>query len=379
MGDHEGIRVASAFEKDIWFRVTGDQITESSKEKQVGFEASFGCKEASFKADCKTTSKDEAKVTVEAKVEPGFTKLAHLEENTIDPPNSIGLESDKTRVYLTVYYLNKEGNQRYLSENVPYKRGHACIITAKGGIVESLNESDIWLDRNEVNHKTQDRKEKIKTWLKSLRNIADTMGPSDDKDKITLNARKISKKYRKLEVRTDRVIKNVFLYGKEILKAMENLQKVLKNSNKTVKDAIDELEWEMEETKNLKESLEKLREDYPVLVDDLDDFRDSLKLTENKDSINLIDVISSLLSYVPEVSQRISKKAKVHLSPKETLDNIVKELEGIIEDLVDLESKFNITERAKAKAMDLTTDEIVDKLIQRAKELVSVCDRFLME
>ena len=30
MGDHEGIRVASAFEKDIWFRVTGDQIKVSS-------------------------------------------------------------------------------------------------------------------------------------------------------------------------------------------------------------------------------------------------------------------------------------------------------------------------------------------------------------
>ena len=357
------------------------RVQESSKEKQVGFEASFACKEAclTVEADCKTTSKEEAKVTVEAKVEPGFTKLAYLEENTIDPPNSIGLESDKTRVYLTVYYLDEEGNRKYLSENVPYKRGHSCIITAKGGIMESLNESDIWLDRNEVNHKTKDRKEKIKTWLKSLRNIADTMGPSEDKEKITLKARKISKKYRKLEVRTDRVIKNVVLYGNEILTALENLQKGLKNSNKTVKNAIDELEWEMEETKNLKESLEKLREDYPALVDDLDDLQDILKLKENKDSINLIDVLNSLLSYVPEVSQRISKKAKVHSSPKGTLDNIVKELEGIIEDLEDLEGELIITERAKGKAMDLTTDGLVEKLVQRAKELLSVCDRFLME
>ena len=355
------------------------RVQESSKEKQVGFEASLGFKEASLKveADCKTTSKEEAKVTVEAKVEPGFTKLAYLEENTIDPPNSIGLESDKTRVYLTVYFMDEEGNRKYSSENVPYKRGYSCIISAKGSIVESRYESNIWLDRTGFNHKTQDRKEKINTGLKMLRNIANTMNcSSEDKEKI----KDISRKYRKLEGETNNVIRNVDIYGKGILTAIEVLTKVLKDSDNTVKEALDDLKWEVNESKSLKESLEKLREDYPVLVDDLEEFKGILQRMENKDSINLTDVLNSLLSYVPVVSQRISKKAKVHSSPKGTLDNIVKEFEGIIEDLDELERKLIETERAKAKAEELTKDDnmmLVEKLVQRAKELLSICDKFI--
>ena len=69
--------------------------------------------------------------------------------------------------------------------------------------MESMNESsNIWLDRNGVSHKAQDRKEKINTWFKTLRRIADSMNSSpEDKENITLDARKISKEYRKLEVR----------------------------------------------------------------------------------------------------------------------------------------------------------------------------------
>ena len=348
------------------------RVQESSKEKQVGFEASLGFKEASLKveADCKTTSKEEAKVTVEAKVEPGFTKLAYLEENTIDPPNSIGLESDKTRVYLTVYYLDEEGNREYPSVNVSYKRGYSCIISAKGSIVESRYESDIWLDRTGFNHKTQDRKEKINTGLKILRDIANTINcSSEDKEKINLNAKDISRKYRKLEGETNNVIRNVEIYGNGILTAIEKLTKVLKDSDNTVKEALDDLQWEVNESKSLKESLEKLREGYPVLVDDLEDFKGILQRMENK-APPYIDVIISLIT-----------NAKVHSSIKGTgtLDNIVKEFEGIIEDLNELERKLIETERAKAKAEELTKDDmmLVEKLVQRAKELLRICNKFI--
>ena len=115
--------------------------------------------------------------------------------------------------------------------------------------------------------------------------------------------------------------------------------------------------------------MEKLREDYPDLVDDLEDFKGILQRIENK-APPYIDVIISLIT-----------NAKVHSSLKGTgtLDNIVKEFEGIIEDLNELERKLIETERAKAKAEELTKDDmmLVEKLVQRAKELLSICDKFI--